>query len=149
MSNTFASKINGTAIKVTNGKVAAADAVGYVIELEETSSGWTISDGNGNYIKYNSSTNLAKTTDAYAWTITAGTNGSFRVAAQTSGRGLVFRAKTYNQFGGYSLSNATATSTEYYDVEFLPIATGEDLSCDHTNAISETTASTCTEDGKV
>lgn len=149
MPNTFASKITGTVINVTNGKVAAADAVGYVIELEETSSGWTISDGNGNYVKYNSSTNLAKTTDAYAWTITAGTNGSFRVAAQTSGRGLVFRAKTYNQFGGYSLSNATATSTEYYDVEFLPIATGEDLSCDHTNAISETTAATCTEDGKI
>ena len=122
MSNTFASKINGTPITVTGGKVAAEDAVGYVIELTETSSGWTISDGNGNYLKYNSSTNLAGTADAYVWTITEGTNGSWRVASTASTtRGLVYRAGTTNKFGGYALSNVTATGTEYYDVEFLPV----------------------------
>ncbi|MBP3412689.1 MAG: hypothetical protein J6K89_05455, partial [Oscillospiraceae bacterium] len=121
MSNTFANKIAGTEITVTNGKVAAADAEGYVIVLEEADGGWTISDGNGNYLKYSSSTNLANSTTAYAWAISEGTNGTWRVAAQTSGRGLIFRAKTYNQFGGYNPSNCTAGSAEYFDVEFLPV----------------------------
>ena len=150
MPNTFASKINGKPITVTNGKVAPQDAQGFTVTVAKVDNGYTISDGNGKYVKYVSGTNLGSTTDAYTWNLTNGTNGTYRIGASSDAkRGLVFRAKTYNQFGGYSLSNATATSTEYYDVEFLPIATGEDLSCDHTNAISETTAATCTEDGKI
>ena len=152
MSNTFASKITGTEIAVTNGKVAAADAEGYVIELAEAEGGWTISDGAGNYLKYNSSTNLAKTTTAYAWTISEGTNGSWRVAAQTSGRGLVFRAKAYNQFGGYATSNCTAGNAEYFDIELLLID-GEidapEIPCAHEGTSTSTIPATCTAAGKI
>ena len=124
MSNTFASKIAGTVITVTDGKVSAADAEGYVITLSSVDGGWTIEGAEGTFLKYNSSTNLAKSTTAYTWTIEEGTNGTWRVAAQTSGRGLVFRAKTYNQFGGYATSNCTAGDTEYFDVELIPVGDG-------------------------
>ena len=121
MSNTFASKIAGTTITVEDGKVSAEDAEGYVIILDVLDDGWTIRNPDGSYLKYNSSTNLAKTDTAYGWTILPGTNGTWRVAAQTEGRGLVFRAKTYNQFGGYATSNCTAGGQEYFDIELLPV----------------------------
>ena len=122
MSNTFASKITGTPITVVGGKVPAAEAEGYVVTLSDDGNGWIIEGADGSYLKYVSGTNLGKATDVYTWNITEGTNGSWRVeSTATTGRGLVFRAKTYNQFGGYALSNVTASSTEYYDVELLPI----------------------------
>ena len=121
MSNTFAGKIAGTPMTVVDGKVSATDAEGYVIILDALEEGWTIQNPDGDYLKYNSSTNLAKTDTAYGWTIIPGINGTWRVAAQTEGRGLVFRAKTYNQFGGYATSNCTAGSAEYFDIELLPV----------------------------
>ncbi len=121
MSNTFDKKILGTAINVTDGKVAGVDAVGYAVHLRAVEGGWTIDDGEGNYLKYASSTNLGKTDEPYTWTIEAGVNGSRRVGSQMSGRGLVYRTKDYNQFGAYAFSNATVTSTQYYDVELLPV----------------------------
>ncbi len=124
MANVFASKIVGTPITVENGMISAADAEGYVVILDEVDGGWSIEGADGVYLKYNSSTNLAKTDAPYAWTISAGTNGTWRVEAQTAGRGLVFRAKTYNQFGGYALSNCTESSVEYFDVELIPVEDG-------------------------
>lgn len=70
------------------------------------------------YLTYASSTNLGTSTEPYDWNISEGTKGSWRIASVTSsGRGIVYRASTYNQFGGYSTSNITADGTEYYDVE--------------------------------
>ncbi len=124
MSNTFDKKIPGVEIPVTDGKVRDEDAQGYVINLRSTEGGWTIDDGNGNYLKYASSTNLGRSDSPYVWTVENGVNGSRRVVSQTSGRGLVYRTKDYNQFGAYALSNATVTSTQYYDLELLPVGDG-------------------------
>ncbi len=121
MSHTFDKKIPGVIIPVTDGKVAAEDAIGYVVDLRSAEGGWTIDDGEGNYLKYASSTNLGKSDTPYVWSIENGVNGSRRVISQTDGRGLLYRTKDYNQFGAYALSNATVTSTQYYDVELLPV----------------------------
>lgn len=70
------------------------------------------------YLTYASSTNLGTSNSAYSWTISKGTKGSWRIAStNTTARGIVYRAGTTNQFGGYALSNITANGTEYYDVE--------------------------------
>ena len=70
------------------------------------------------YLTYASSTNLGTSATSYSWNISKGTKGSWRIASVTSsGRGIVYRASTYNQFGGYSTSNITESGTEYYDVE--------------------------------
>ncbi len=120
MSDTFASKIAGTPIPVMGGKVSTVNAEGYAVVLEETEGGWTIKGANG-YLKYGSGTNLGKNADPYTWILTTGTNGTYRLMAQTDGRGVVFRAGTYNQFGGYALSNVSLGDTEYFDVELRPV----------------------------
>ena len=120
MSNTIDSKIDGVEVAVVNETIASADAEGYVYKIDNTGSAFTIqSVSDSNYLKYASSTNIGKQTAAYNWTIVAGTNGTFRLVSGTSGRGLIYRGSTTNKFGGYSLGNATATSTEYYDIELF------------------------------
>lgn len=70
------------------------------------------------YLIYASSTDLGTSNSAYSWTISKGTKGSWRIAStNTTTRGIVYRAGTTNQFGGYALSNITLNGTEYYDVE--------------------------------
>ena len=120
MSKTFASKINGVAVTVSNNTIAESAATDYVVTITKSGSSYTIKSGT-NYLKYGSSTNLGTQTSAYNWTIAKGTKGTFRFTSATSGRGLVFRAGTYNQFGGYALSNVTASGTEYYDVELFKL----------------------------
>ena len=121
MSTDFAAKIPGTAIPVTDGIVSYEDSIGYGVNISAIEGGWIIYDDSGNCLKYGSSTNLGKTTTPYVWNIGEGINGTRRIYAQTEGRGLIFRAKDYMQFGGYALSNAKANSTEYYDVELIPV----------------------------
>lgn len=99
MSKTFASKINGTQISVTNNTIAESAATNYVVTITKSGDSYTIKSGN-NYLKYSSSTNLGSQTSGYNWKIAKGTKGTFRFTSATSGRGLVFRAATYNQFGG-------------------------------------------------
>lgn len=149
MSNTFASKIAGAEIAVVNGTVAAADAEAYKVTVTALGNGnITISSG-ANYLKYNSSTNFATATEAYEWTPTAGTFGTWRfIAASTATastvRSLVYRTGTTNKFAPYGTSNINGT--EYYDVELLTIAAGD--ACTHANATSTvTTAATCTTAG--
>ena len=121
MSNAFSTKITGTPIAVTNGYVSEEDAAGYEVVLTYSNGAYTIQNDTF-YLSYSSSTNLGALTAAYSWTITQGVNGSWRIASQADGtRGLVFRAKTYNQFGGYAVSNAKEGSAEYFDVEILPV----------------------------
>lgn len=122
MSNTFASKINGTTITTTGTSMTATEASDYAVTIAKSSSGYTISNGT-DYLTYSSSTNLGTSSSAYYWSIGSGTKGSFRVESETSGRGLVYRASSTNQFGGYSTGNVTANGTEYYDVEIIPIGT--------------------------
>ena len=80
-------------------------------------------DGTGNYaIKMGSKylchsgsddTNVDVQDDEYVWTISGGTNGIWHVAAASYSRALIFRASTYNVFGGYKNVN----NTEYFDVK--------------------------------
>lgn len=120
MSKTFASKISGTAVTVSNNTIAESAATNYVVTITKSGSSYTIKSGS-NYLKYVSSTNLGTQTSAYNWTIAKGTKGTFRFTSANSSRGLVFRAGTSNQFGGYALSNVTANGTEYYDVELFKL----------------------------
>ena len=121
MSNTaFTSKINGTEVTVSNNTIAKSAATFYVVTITKSGSSYTIQSG-GNYLTYTSGTNLGSARSAYNWTIAKGTNGTFRFTSATSSRGLVFRAGTYNQFGGYALSNVKANGTEYYDVELFKL----------------------------
>ena len=121
MANTFGAKISGTEIPVENGVVAGKDAGPYAVTLTKVDGGYTISVGDA-YLKYNSGTNLGSATEPYVWSVSAGTNGTYRLGASSDAkRGLVFRAGTYNQFGGYAVSNAEAGSTEYFDVEILSV----------------------------
>ena len=120
MSKTFASKITGTEVSVSNDAITESAAANYVVTITKSGSNYTIKSGS-NYLKYSSSTNLGTQTSAYNWTIAKGTKGTFRFTSGTSGRGLVFRASSYKQFGGYALSNVTANGAEYYDVELFKL----------------------------
>ena len=121
MSSTFASKISGTKITVSNGTVSADDAEGYAVTITKNGSYYTISNGS-KYLKYSSSTNFTTSTSAYNWSIGSGKNGTYRITASSStNRGIIFYKST-TKFGAYAVSNATSTSSYYYDVELLPVS---------------------------
>ncbi len=123
MSSTFGTKISGKVINVNDGYVPEEDAADCTVTLTYTGSGYTISNGSF-YLGYSSSTNLSASSAEYVWNLSAGVHGTWRLTASTATtRGVVFRGKTYNQFGAYAVSNATATSAEYYDIEILPVGT--------------------------
>lgn len=123
LTSTFGTKISGKVINVNDGYVPEEDAADCTLTLTYTGSGYTISNGSF-YLGYSSGTNLSASSSEYLWTLSEGVHGTWRLVASTATtRGLVFRAKTYNQFGAYAVSNATATSTEYYDIEILPVGT--------------------------
>ena len=121
MSNSFASKISAAEIKVSGGKVSASDAEGYVVNIAKSGTSYTISNGS-KYLTYSSSSNFSSSTSAYKWNISAGTNGTYRITASgSSTRGIVFY-RSYTRFGAYAVSNCTADSSYYYDVELLPVS---------------------------
>ena len=121
LSNTFSGKILGAEIPVIDGYVSEEAAADFALTLSYDGSNYTIQNDT-HYLSYASSTNLGASSSAYSWSIGAGKNGSWRITATTATtRGIVFRAKDYLQFGAYALSNAKEGSTEYYDVEILPI----------------------------
>ena len=125
MSYTFSSsKYSGTDVTVSNNVVSSTDGNSRKFTLTVSGSGdsrsVTIKDPNANkYVAYNSGTNLFQDANAYTWTVSSGTKGTFRFTSGTSGRGLIFRAGTYNVFGGYSTNNVTAGGSEYYDLELF------------------------------
>ncbi len=146
MSSSFSSKITGTPIAVANGAVSEAAAAGYAVTMTYSEGAYTIKN-DSLYLSYASSTNLGASSTAYNWTISQGVNGSWRIAsAATNTRGVVFRAKDYNQFGGYALSNAKEGSAEYFDVEILPVG-GSATACDHSSTKTTTDPATCTTNG--
>lgn len=131
MQNAFEKMINGAAITVTDGAVSVADAGSYQVDITYTGDKYTISYG-AKYLTYannkNDKTDLGTSDTAYNWTIEGGTNGTWRVNSEITGRALVFRSvdsnKEYYRFAGYATSNVAPDSTQYYDVEILPIAGG-------------------------
>lgn len=103
---------SGTGSKI-NG-VVSSSADNYLF-TQISGNQYSIKRGD-NYITYSSSTNLGTSSSPYSWTISAGTNGDWRLASGTSGRAFIFRAGSTNQFGGYSTSNVSEGGTEYFDV---------------------------------
>ena len=81
----------------------------------KVSGGFTVQNGN-KYIRNSSTTNITAGTQSFVWGVTAGTKGTWRLTSEQEGRALIYRASTYNVFGGYSTSNVTATG-DYYDLE--------------------------------
>ena len=121
MSNAFGKKVKGAEIAVTDGKVAAADAEGYVITLGTVAEGYTIYGATG-YLSHASSTNFGTVAEAYVWNIAVGEDGQCVVTASgDANRGIVYRTGEYNQFGAYAVSNIEKIPNEYYKVVFLPI----------------------------
>ena len=125
MTNTFGKKIKGAVITVADGKVSAEDAAAYVIELAQTAEGWTIKGAEG-YLKYDSSTNLGTSEEAYTWVIEEGLNGSWKIGTADAKRAVLFRSadskgNEYYQFGAYAQSNIKEGGQEYFCVEFLPV----------------------------
>ena len=125
MSYTFSSsKYSGTDVTVSNDVVSLSDGNSIKFTLSVSGSGdsrsVSIRDPNAEkYVAYNSGTNLSQVNDAYTWTVSSGVKGTFRFTSGTSGRGLIFRASTYNVYGGYSTNNVTEAGTEYYDLELF------------------------------
>ena len=106
--------LKGTGSKIS--PVDEAEATEYTF-TKISDSVFSIKTGT-TYLTYASSTNLGTSNSAYSWTISKGTKGSWRIAStNTTTRGIVYRAGTTNQFGGYATSNITTNGTEYYDVE--------------------------------
>ena len=106
------------------GTTEAADATDFVIAAVDDA--FTIKDGN-KYLTYSgSSTNFGKSDDPYYWNIeAASTAGSWHITSvNTSGRGFIYRASTYNVFGAYGSGNVNGT--EYFDVEIAGAASYED-----------------------
>lgn len=103
---------------VSNNKLQSttseADATEYTFTA--VTGGFTIQTG-GKYLRHGSNTNISLSNDSYTWTIGSGVKGTWRINSVTSGRALLFRASTYNVFGGYSTNNVTASGTEYFDLE--------------------------------
>lgn len=104
----------GTGSKISS-TTNSAEATEYTFE-KQPAGVYYIKTGT-TYITYSSSTNLGTNTTGYSWTVTTGTKGSWRLTSGTSGRGWIFRASSYNQFGGYGTGNVTTGGTEYYDLE--------------------------------
>lgn len=117
-------KYGSSDVTVTNSSISKADGDARKFNISVSGSGSTksasIKDPDANtYIVYSSGTNLGQVDSAYNWTVSSGTKGTFRFTSETSGRGLIFRASSYNVFGGYSTNNVTAGGTEYFDLELF------------------------------
>lgn len=116
-------KFSGTtsALTVTDGAVAssAGDSIcfSFVVAGSGASKTVTIKNPSANqFVRYSSSTDV-NWGNTYDWTVSAGSAGTFRFASQTSGRALAYR--TTNVFGGYSTSNLSGSSAEYFDLELF------------------------------
>lgn len=115
-------KLGGTAVTVSSDSISDADATNYKVSLIASGTSINIFDGT-NYLIYGSSTSLAITTtlpSPAAWELQTGVNGTLRlVSTSTTTRGTIYRAGSYNVFGGYATSNVSSGGTEYFDLELF------------------------------
>lgn len=152
--------VSSTPINVSNGKISTAAASNYVVTLTVSNSTVTIKLSNDKYLTHTSSTDISSNTNSYDWTLSVGTNGSFRLVAastanQSTVRCLAYRAGTYNYFGAFSVATPSEGSTEYFDIELFKYTQGGSvysldnfveeflthITCDSTGATSPTFAS--------
>lgn len=136
-------KMVGVVVTVADNKVVYVEGTTPVWTVESCGSGIALYNGSS-YLKYGSSTNLSSSTTAYEFTLTAVGDAFKVVSTVDSNRGLVFRGKTYNQFGGYAMSNVTGTSAEYFGIQFYKLVNV----CSHDTVVDvEAIPATCTSVG--
>ena len=138
----IASKMSGVTVNIEDNKVVFVEGTTPVWTVESSGDGFALTNGT-NYLKYSSSTNLGSNgSTPYTWTLSEVSEGVYKVVANSdTNRGLVFRAASYNQYGGYSLSNVTTSSTEYFGVKFYKMV----VLCNHINTENhDEVAATCT-----
>lgn len=111
MTNTVSSnKISSTTTEASAQEYTlTAVTGGFTISYKESSTTYYVYHGGTN------TANISIGTTAATWNIVEGINGSWRVKSPYSTRSLIYR--NTNVFAAYANSNATATSTEYYDLE--------------------------------
>ncbi|MBQ6689309.1 MAG: fibronectin type III domain-containing protein [Bacteroidales bacterium] len=118
MSNTYSSKINGTAVTVTDNIISESDANNYVVTITKTGDNYTI-QLSGKYLSYGTSgTNFSSSTTSYNWNIVVGTYGSFRIKATTGSNRAIMWQQSGSRFGPY----ATTNTSEYNDIELFKLA---------------------------
>ena len=116
------SKFASAAVTVTDNVIASSDGSDFQYHVSFSGSGSTrtvtIYDSNSEtYACYSgSSTNVGLNANSYNWTVSVGSNGSWRLDSATASRALAFKSDTA-VFGGYSTSNIKGT--DYYDLEFF------------------------------
>ena len=111
MTNTVSSnKISSTTTEASAQEYTlTAVTGGFTISYKESSTTYYVYHGGTN------TSNISIGTTAATWNIVEGINGSWRVKSPYSTRSLIYR--NTNVFAAYANSNATSTSTEYYDLE--------------------------------
>ncbi len=118
-------KVAGVAVTITDGKIEANTTTNaYAVTITVDNQGkYSIVLPDGKYLLYGSSTNLkfsATATDT--WTVGTGVQGVFRfTSTATEERALAYRAGSQNCFGAYAVSNLTATSQEYFDIDLYEL----------------------------
>ncbi len=118
MSNTYSSKINGTAVTVTDNIISESDANNYVVTITKTGDNYTI-QLSGKYLSYGTSgTNFSSSTTSYNWNIVVGTYGSFRIKATTGSNRAIMWQQSGSRFGPY----ATTNTSGYNDIELFKLA---------------------------
>ena len=125
LSNTLNNgKAPGVDVTITDGKIAAnATTNAYAVTITVAEGKYSIVLPDGKYLLYSSSTNLkASDTASDTWTVSEGVKGVFRfTSTATDTRALAYRAGSQNNFGGYAVSNLTATSQEYSDIDLYEL----------------------------
>lgn len=118
MSNTYSSKINGTAVTVTDNIISESNANNYVVTITKTGDNYTI-QLSGKYLSYGTTgTNFSSSTTSYNWNIVVGTYGSFRIKATTGSNRAIMWQQSGSRFGPYATTNASG----YNDIELFKLA---------------------------
>ena len=125
LTTTTAGKAESEAVTINAGKIESnATTDSYAVTITKSGDDVSIVLPNGNYLVYASSTNIkGSATASDYWNVSEGTKGTFRFTSKaTDTRGLIFRAGSSNQFGGYAVSNVTSTTnTEYFDIDLYEL----------------------------
>ena len=114
-------KLDGVAVTLNpdGNSIAGTQAAGKVWTLKKTGSTCTLFDG-ANYLGHTAKdTQLDKSAEPFAWTIVdaTATDPLYLQSSAEASRGILFHIETFNDFGGYSLSNKD--NVNYTEVLFF------------------------------
>ncbi len=117
LSTTIGNKIAAVDVTVSDGTVTGTNLP--VWTIASMSNGVSLS-ADGSYLGYNTKTNFAAATDAYAWIVT-GTEGTFRFVASSANTRAVGFQISGGRFGAYATSNV---SDYVFDLEVFKLVEG-------------------------